>query len=312
LTLLLCLCLGGFLARPLLARPVAQSATTLTAAQDTFVDLNNTNNNYNGQRLEVTYSNFLGLQATRYLLLQFDLAGLADTFTTETALVVTLVENNLPDGASLNLTLYTVPDQWDEATVTYATRPTTGAQLQGRTVSNTTTGAIVFDAAAVRDYLAAEYAGDQIASFVLSIAGGSGALGFAGNLVFEDREGSHDGNNGNEPALRGVIVVNPPTATATPTPTTATATPSIGAPTTTATASGTVTPPTATATFVPTAAPGSTTPTPTSTALAQTPTPSTTPHSTATPTVDTTLTVTRTRSVTPVPTAVVHLPIVIR
>ncbi len=335
----LLVCLGSFLAMPITALPRTQPNSVHMAKQDTFVDINNANNNYNGNRLEITYSNFLGLQPTRAVLLQFDLAGLADSFTANTALVMTLVENNLPMDASLNLALYTTSDQWEEAQVTYATRPSQGTQLQTLTISDTTMGEIHFDAEAVRNYLATEYAGDKLASFVLSVSGGSGTLGFAGSVIFEDREGSNDGINGDEPYLGGVIVLEPPTATTTPTSTTPRPTPSTGTPTPTATIPNgpthtptigtptaqttashtptlaTITPQTTvtiTATFVPTVATGTVIPTPTRTPLAQTATPTSVATHTTSPTADVTQTAIHTPQITPRATTMIHLPIVLR
>jgi hypothetical protein len=49
--------------------------------------------------------------------------------------------------------------------------------------------------------LEAEHIGDRVASFLLILDGGAEPLGFGGNLLFENGEGSHDGVNGNEPVL---------------------------------------------------------------------------------------------------------------
>jgi hypothetical protein len=196
------LCLAGLL----LAQngpwytPPALAQTTLTATQDTFVDPNNPTTAYDGQRLELAYGNFPNLVETRRVLLQFDLNGVTDVLV-GAPLVLTGVENNFPPGASLTVGLYALADNWSEATVTFDTLPTVGAQLQTVTVNAGATAAVRFSAAAVGAYLEAQRTGDGLASFLIKIDTGSGTLGFGGNYYFEDREGSADGINGNEPLL---------------------------------------------------------------------------------------------------------------
>ena len=177
----------------------AAQTVTLPASQDSFIDLNNPDTNYNAQRLEVTYSNFPGFVPTRFSLLQFDLGGVTAVIS-RSRLVLSLVENNLPAGSQVSLGLYTADDTWDETTLTYNTAPTADTLLQSLTITAGLTGTLVFDDG-VGAYLEGERGGDGTAAFLLRLDGGGGALGFAGSLLFEDREGTADGLNGNEPAL---------------------------------------------------------------------------------------------------------------
>ena len=64
---------------------------------DTFVDPNNPATNYDGQRLEVAYSNFPEIKPTRFSLLKFDLAKV-EKAGDSSGLTLTIVENNLPVG----------------------------------------------------------------------------------------------------------------------------------------------------------------------------------------------------------------------
>jgi hypothetical protein len=181
-------------------RARAQPAT-VSASADTFVDPNNPNTNYDDQRLEVTYSNFPGFVSTRYSLLQFDLSSLASV-ADESAVVVEVVENNLPAGAAVDLALYEVAgDTWAEDTVTFNTSPSAGSLLQTVNVSAGFTGQVSFDSAGVGTYVEQERVGDGTASFLLRLDAGSGDLAFGGNILFEDREGTDDGLNGNEPFI---------------------------------------------------------------------------------------------------------------
>lgn len=310
---------GGFVVYSKADSQALQGGTIrIPATQDTFVDINNANSNYNGNRLEATYSNFTQLNPTRYTLLQFSLASITSPIDAETALVLQLVENNLPASATFDLALYAVLDQWAESTATFATRPSQGQRLQLLTISSTTNGPARFDAPAVYSYLEAERNGDQIASFLLYIEAADGTPGFAGSVLFEDREGSHDGINGNEPHLeQSVDITTPtmtPTVTGTPTestqiPSTPTSTPTLTGTMPTATATATPLPLTATATTGETTTPAATlTTTPTSSSTVQTPTPPKTPFVTATATVITTVNLTP----TPTPVSVIHLPIIYR
>ncbi len=190
--------------------------SNIVAAYDAFVDPNNPTTNYDGARLEVTYSNFPNFTATRRTLLQFNLSGESTKLST-TPVAVHVVENNLPAGASVKLGLYTLVDSWEETTVTFANQPAVGELLQTVDVAAGFTGRVKFDAATVSAYLEAQRTSDNKAAFLLQLDGGSGSLGFAGNLLFEDHEGTHDGVNGNEPMLLTPAAM--PTATATATPT---------------------------------------------------------------------------------------------
>jgi hypothetical protein len=172
--------------------------------------------------------------------------------------------------------------------VTWENGPATGDLLQSVPIAAGFLGPVEFKAAAVRDYLTAERAGDGVASFLLVLSGGSGELGFGGNLLFENREGGHDGVNGNEP-----FITLSPVTTVTPTVT----------PSPSATAAAMTTTPTATVTTAATAE----TPTVTVTVTAMTATPTATTTGTVTPSAPATNTPTATatanQSVTPVATA---------
>lgn len=181
----------------------------LLSTHDVAIDPNNHITTYDDTRLETTYSNFPTFAATRRVLLQFDLSTQTEALN-GALLTLNLVENNLAAGSSVTLALYATDDGWDESSVTWANQPTTGNLLQSITVDAGFTGAISFSQPAIGAYLEAQRTGDQIASFLLQLDGGSGNLGFGGNLFFEDHEGSHDGVNGNEPRIEPRLVVNNP------------------------------------------------------------------------------------------------------
>ncbi len=168
--------------------------------QDGFVDPNNAATVYNGERLELTFSNFPSFAPTRRVLLQFDLAR-QESDLTGAQLQLTVMENHINVNGTVVVALYGAADDWNETAVTWATRPLEATLLQTVTVTGGALGAITFDAATVGAYLEGERTGDQVASVYLLLDGGEGTLGFAGNLFFEDREGSADGMNGNEPTL---------------------------------------------------------------------------------------------------------------
>ncbi len=178
----------------------ASAAPLLLPAQDTFIDPNNPATAYNGDRLELTFSNFPGFAPTRRSLLQFDLAGQAGELI-GTQLQLTVVENNINPNSSVVVALYAAADGWVESGVTWESRPLEATLLQTATVAGGALGTLIFDAAAVGAYLEGERGGDGMASLYLLLQGGDGTLGFGGNLFFEDREGSADGVNGNEPTL---------------------------------------------------------------------------------------------------------------
>ena len=182
-----------------------QAGNTLPPSHDTFVDLNLPSTNFDDQRLELTYSNFPAFSATRWSLLRFDLSAITNP-ADRSLLVLELVENNLPAGASVDLALYSVADDaWDESTLTQASAPAPGTLLQTMTINAGFSGGVQFgDPTAshpVGDYIEAERTGDRTVSFLLRLDGGSGSLGFGGSLLAEDREGSTDGINGNEPFI---------------------------------------------------------------------------------------------------------------
>lgn len=173
---------------------------TIPTSHDAFIDANNPTTNFNVQRLEVTYSNFPSFVATRQSLLQFDLAEVTSVVD-QSRLVLEIVENNLSTGAEVDLGLYATDDAWDETSITYNTRPALGPLLQTLTITAGLTGTVLFDDSSVGIYIEGERNGDGLVSFLLHLDGGSGSLGFGGNLLFEDREGTHDGVNGNEPFI---------------------------------------------------------------------------------------------------------------
>lgn len=181
--------------------------TPLTASQDAFVDPNNPTTAFNGQRLEVTYSNFPTFTATRRSLIQFNVATVASSLSAA-GLVLQVVENNLPPSAQVNVGLYALADGWSESTVTQQTAPAPSLLLQTLTVGAGVTGQLRFTASTVGTYLESARTGDGIASLFVRLDSGSGDLGFGGNLLFEDREGSADGVNGNEPAIDSSTTVN--------------------------------------------------------------------------------------------------------
>jgi len=194
-------------------RPIHARTADLLATHDTLVDPNNPATNYNGTRLEVTYTNFPSFAPTRRTLLQFNLSGIT-TALSSAPVAVQVVENNIISGANVNLSLYALADNWDEATVTYASQPALGDLLQTVNIATGFTGPVQFNAATVGAYLETQRNGDGIASFQLRLDSGAGNLGFAGSILFEDHEGTHDGVNGNEP-----LIVIQTEATATPTAT---------------------------------------------------------------------------------------------
>ena len=198
--LLLLLGSGGTLLWPALT---SAQLSRLPASHDAFIDLNNPQTSYDGQRLEVTYSHFLAdFKPTRRSLLQFDLTSVTAELE-QARLVVEVVENNLPPEASLDLALYGLTDPLEKNALTFDSHPQEDVLLETVSVAGGYIGPLRFGEGtpSLGPYLAEVRQGDGLVSFELRFEGGEGALGFAGNVMFEDSEGSADGVNGNEPFL---------------------------------------------------------------------------------------------------------------
>lgn len=184
----------------LMPRLASAQTTNLDSTQDAFVDPINSGTNYDVQQLELTYSNFPAFVATRRAVVQFDVSGVGNDISTA-QLVVQVVANNTPAGATVEIGLYGADDGWTEENVTFASAPSEGALLQTVSVASGALDTVTFDAAEVGAYIESQRTGDGVASFVLRLASGSGNLGFGGNLLLEDREGSANGVDGDEPYL---------------------------------------------------------------------------------------------------------------
>ena len=185
--------------------PVKAQMTRLPASHDAFIDLNNPQSRYDGQRLEVTYSHFLeDFKPTRRSLLQFDLSRTTGQID-QARLVIEVVENNLPSEATLNLALYGLTNAREKNAMTYDTRPGGDVLLETTSITGGYVGPLKFGEAGAEQtlgqHLAKARQGQGLVTFELRFEGGAGKLGFAGNALFEDSEGSADGVNGNEPFL---------------------------------------------------------------------------------------------------------------
>ncbi len=294
LTLLALATLGAIASLTSLRAWADIQSISIPASQDAFVDLNNPDITYDDQRLDMTYSHFISLTPTRKSVLQFSLADIASS-PTAVALELTIVKNLIPEGGSVEVTLFGLEDDWTETDVTWNLFPTVGAQLQTVTVLSGNLDALTFSGSAIGQYVETERTGDGVVSFLAIISGGEGDLGFAGVVLVEDREGSHDGINGNEPKLilQGIDATATPTATSSSTP----------IDTSTPTSTATLTPTIISTPNEETVTPTSVTSTPTSTATL-TPTTIPTPsEETATPSPVTSMpTLTATRTPTTIPT----------
>ncbi len=182
----------------------AEQSSALVASGDTVIDPNNATTTLNENRLEVAYSNFPTFSPSVRTLLQFNLATLA-TPLSSAAVVLHTVENNIPVGGNVELSLYTMSDNWEEGNVTYETAPTPGNHLQTVTIAGQAIGEVRFANSAITDFIEAERVGDQTASFFIELSSGSGTIDFGGNLLFENREGITNGVNGDEPLIDYVI-----------------------------------------------------------------------------------------------------------
>ncbi len=180
----------------------------LPASEDTFVDLNAPDHNFDctgspPKGLELLYSNFPGFVSTREAYLQFDLSGVSGPAELS-SLSVHIVQNALPGSAMVNLSLYaTSDDAWNETTLTYNNQPAapTLTHLQTVTVTSIVTGELIFDDPQVGQTIETERQTDQTASFLLRLTGGTD-LEFGGGLSFEDREGCHGDPGADEPVIK--------------------------------------------------------------------------------------------------------------
>ncbi len=220
------------------AWPASSAAPQIIAGHDTFVDINNPEQNYDCSGsfsgLELGYSNFPVFTSTREFYLKFDLTTVTGP-AEQSTLILSLAQNALPGGATANVALYsTTDDSWDEATMTYNNQPasSTWSLQQTITITSGVTGQITFDDPAVGAYIEGERTTDQLASFLIRIEDGSN-LGFGGGLVFEDHENCLSPETGDEPIIniQSGVTATPtptaggPTATHTPVPPTPTNTP---------------------------------------------------------------------------------------
>ncbi|MCH9662149.1 MAG: Ig-like domain-containing protein [Gammaproteobacteria bacterium] len=168
---------------------------------DVIIDPNNADDIINGRGLEVAYSNFPTFSPTRRSLLRFEV--LNDVDLSNAAVVIEIV-GALPT-AAVQLGLYAADDNWREDSITWNSRPGRQSALQSLTIASDSARTLRFDAQAVRDYLVgeqpgAEETGDGVASFWLELESVDG-VSFAGNVVFQDREGSLDAPSGSEPHI---------------------------------------------------------------------------------------------------------------
>jgi hypothetical protein len=198
LVIALLLTIVAFLPAMVTATPV------ISVNADTFVDPNNPTNSYNNQRLELSYSSFSSFQGVRRIFVKIDLSGVS-TDTSNSTLHLTIVENNLPDGVTVQVGLYQVlSDTWNEST-NDSNAPAPSTLLDTVSVSSGQLSQIKFGdgtaSHAVSTYIKSQQSGDGTASFLIRLDNGSGSLGFGTNIFFEDREGSADGVNGNEPYI---------------------------------------------------------------------------------------------------------------
>ncbi|MBN1888317.1 MAG: hypothetical protein JW850_10015 [Thermoflexales bacterium] len=196
--------LACWLALSFALRPVG-AQDTLPPTHDLYADANRPDTVADDDTLFVAYSKLGSLQSnldvinTAYL--QFAVTRTEPA--TYSALVLNVV-NNLLDASSVQLSLYAVSDTWDEATLSYTSTPPVADLLQTISVTQGHIGPLVFGDGQVLHpvgmYIERERAGDGLASFMLTVSDAVDPL-LLGALQFEDREGSFDGVDGDEPYL---------------------------------------------------------------------------------------------------------------
>jgi hypothetical protein len=162
-------------------------------SDDSYVDVNYGDDNYDGKDLVVAAST-TACSPNTTIYLKWDLADVPDGTSIHTAiLTLTTVDINNTSGA--RLTLYAVEDTyvgttipWEEEELTYDNAPTISAGAAIETQDAPTAGGqvITFNSTALKDYVNAQAAGDNTASFALRFSSGCpSGWTVAG---FEDRE----------------------------------------------------------------------------------------------------------------------------
>jgi len=174
----------------------AYAATQIQPTDDTYVDLNDSDTNFDGLPIGAGYTNFPSFKSTQESLLQFDISSIT-TVADESDIVLTILTNSLAGATSITLGLYATQDGWDETVVTWDSAPPAGVLLQQITINKSQTGEIRFDNAAVGAYIEAQRNGDGIASFKLKVISISGS-GFAGLVTFGSKE---ENSNADAPYL---------------------------------------------------------------------------------------------------------------
>ncbi|MFN2286215.1 MAG: DNRLRE domain-containing protein [Anaerolineae bacterium] len=154
------------------------------AGPDVFVRITQPEVNFNAQNLSVAASTS-ACNATDVTYIHWDLGDIPTTGFVHTA-TLTLTANYATGTDGVRLGLYETESTWQEETLTWATSPALGALLETRPAPTTSGQVVIFDSAALRNYLNSKIrSGAGQASFALRFTEGCSLFALA---RFDDRE----------------------------------------------------------------------------------------------------------------------------
>lgn len=183
-TLFLSLALVG----ALLSATVAWAYPASPPRHDTYVNINEPDENFNDDFLELSASTAT-CEPTSITFLQWDLSHIPAYSEASTA-TLTLTTTFVMNVEATRVALYATGDAWTEDTLTYATAPALGTKLDSQPAPSAGE-ALTFSSDALRRYLEAQLAENRIASFALQLEGTcSSGLTL---VLFNDREQGGDG-----------------------------------------------------------------------------------------------------------------------
>ena len=181
-----------------LAANVALALGSGPPSDDAYVDINTPSTPHDDDELEVRASN-TACDPTYIVYLKWDLSDIPDGTSVHTA-TLTLTTSSASNSSGASITLYEAADvyaatstPWEEEGLTYSNAPDIAVGTPIETQAAPTAGgqALIFSSTALRDYVNAQAAGDNVASFALRFSGGC-PTGLTA-VVFEDRESPVNG-----------------------------------------------------------------------------------------------------------------------
>lgn len=172
----------------LMAHSVAVWARpAIPPGDDSYVDVNSPDDNFNGNLLEVSAST-ARCEPTSMTFLQWNLLHIPAYSIVHTA-TLTLTVNYAMNADAAQVALYATGDTWSEDTLTYVNAPAKGVKIESQPVP-AMGHVLTFNSEALRAYLEEQLAGNQRASFVLFLEGVC-STGYT-FVLFNDRESGTD------------------------------------------------------------------------------------------------------------------------